>query len=55
MKYLLYSLFGLVLGLVSLGFLVPLIIDAALEYATLGEIVQAIEKVYGKWEETAFF
>ena len=27
MKYLLYSLFGLVLGLVSVGFLVPLIID----------------------------
>ena len=33
----------------------PHIINAALEYATLGEIVQAIEKVYGKWEETAFF
>ena len=33
----------------------PHIINAALEYATLGEIVETMKKVFGKWEETAFF
>ena len=28
------------------------IIDAALEYATLGEIVDAMKVVYGEWTET---
>ncbi len=31
--------------------LLPLIIDAALEYATLGEIVNAMKKVFGEWNE----
>ena len=31
--------------------LVPLIIDAALEYATLGEIVDAMKKHFGDWHE----
>ena len=31
--------------------LVPLIIDAALEYATLGEIVDAMKSHFGEWQE----
>jgi methylmalonyl-CoA mutase N-terminal domain/subunit len=31
--------------------LLPLIIDAALEYATLGEIVNAMKIVFGEWSE----
>lgn len=31
--------------------LVPLIIDAALEYATLGEIVESMKVVFGEWQE----
>ena len=31
--------------------LIPLIIDAALEYATLGEIVEAMKDVFGDWQE----
>ncbi|MBI44746.1 MAG: methylmalonyl-CoA mutase [Candidatus Marinimicrobia bacterium] len=31
--------------------LLPLIIDAALEYATLGEIVNAMKTVFGEWNE----
>ena len=27
------------------------IIDAALEYATLGEIVDSMKKVFGEWSE----
>ena len=31
--------------------LIPLIVDAALEYATLGEIVNAMKVVFGDWTE----
>ena len=31
--------------------LVPLIIEAALEYATLGEIVDSMKSHFGDWEE----
>ena len=31
--------------------LVPLIIDAALEYATLGEIVSSMQSHFGDWQE----
>ena len=31
--------------------LVPLIIDAALEYATLGEIVDSMKSHFGDWHE----
>ena len=31
--------------------LLPLIIDASLEYATLGEIVNAMKVVFGEWQE----
>ena len=31
----------------------PLIIDAALSYATLGEIVDSIKKVFGEWQENS--
>ena len=31
--------------------LLPLIIDAALEYATLGEIVDSMKIVFGEWKE----
>jgi len=31
--------------------LLPLIVDAALEYATLGEIVNAMKVVFGEWNE----
>ena len=34
--------------------LLPLIIDASLEYATLGEIVNAMKEVFGEWQETSF-
>ena len=33
--------------------LMPLIIDAALEYATLGEIVDSMKLVFGEWKEDA--
>ena len=33
--------------------LLPTIIDAALEYATLGEIVNAMKKVFGDWVENS--
>ena len=33
--------------------LMPLIIDAALEYATLGEIVDSMKLVFGDWKEDA--
>ena len=33
--------------------LLPLIIDAALEYATLGEIVDSMKVVFGEWQEDA--
>ena len=33
--------------------LMPLIIDAALEYATLGEIVDSMKSVFGEWQEKA--
>ena len=33
--------------------LIPLIIDAALEYATLGEIVDSMKKVFGDWKENS--
>ena len=33
--------------------LMPLIIDAALSYATLGEIVDSIKKVFGEWQENS--
>tara|TARA_B110000263_G_scaffold123865_1_gene107721 strand:+ start:471 stop:2099 length:1629 start_codon:yes stop_codon:yes gene_type:complete len=33
--------------------LLPLIIDAALEYATLGEIVDSMKVVFGEWKEEA--
>ena len=33
--------------------LLPLIIDASLEYATLGEIVNAMKEVFGEWQETS--
>ena len=33
--------------------LMPLIIDAALEYATLGEIVDSMKVVFGEWQEAA--
>ena len=33
--------------------LIPLIIDAALEYATLGEIVDSMKKVFGEWKENS--
>tara|TARA_Y100001970_G_scaffold42776_1_gene53270 strand:- start:53621 stop:55237 length:1617 start_codon:yes stop_codon:yes gene_type:complete len=33
--------------------LLPLIIDAALEYATLGEIVDSMKEVFGDWTEKA--
>ncbi len=33
--------------------LLPLIINASIEYATMGEIVEAMKKVFGGWEETA--
>tara|TARA_B100000579_G_scaffold433801_1_gene453289 strand:+ start:2062 stop:3693 length:1632 start_codon:yes stop_codon:yes gene_type:complete len=33
--------------------LMPLIIDAALEYATLGEIVDSMKLVFGEWQEKA--
>ena len=33
--------------------LMPLIIDAALEYATLGEIVDSMKIVFGEWQEKA--
>ena len=32
--------------------LMPLIIDAAKSYATLGEIVESMKKVFGDWNET---
>ena len=31
--------------------LVPLIIEAALDYATLGEIVEAMKSEFGEWQE----
>ena len=31
--------------------LVPLIVEAALEYATLGEIVDAMKPCFGDWHE----
>ena len=31
----------------------PLIIDAAKSYATLGEIVDSMKVVFGEWEESA--
>ena len=31
--------------------LVPFIIDAVLEYATLGEIVEAMKNCFGEWTE----
>ena len=33
--------------------LLPLIIDASLEYATLGEIVNSMKEVFGEWQETS--
>ena len=33
--------------------LVPLIIEASLEYATLGEIVESMKKVFGEWQENS--
>ena len=33
--------------------LMPLIIDAAKSYATMGEIVDAMKVVFGEWEETS--
>ncbi len=35
------------------GNLLPLIIDAALAYATLGELVDSMKVVFGEWQETA--
>jgi len=35
--------------------LVPLIVQAAKEKATLGEIVEAMKKEFGEWQETAVF
>ena len=35
--------------------LLPLIIDAAREYATLGEIVDAMKDIFGEWTEKAVF
>ena len=34
------------------GNLIPLIIDAAESYATLGEIVDAMKEVFGEWNES---
>ena len=31
--------------------LVPIIIDAVLEYATLGEIINSMKNVFGEWNE----
>ena len=33
--------------------LMPLIIEAAKSYATLGEIVDSMKVVFGEWEESA--
>ena len=33
--------------------LMPLIINAALEYATLGEIVDSMKDVFGEWQENS--
>ena len=33
--------------------LVPLIIEASLEYATLGEIVKSMKKIFGEWQENS--
>ena len=33
--------------------LVPVIIDAVLEYATLGEIVESMKNIFGEWHETS--
>ena len=33
--------------------IVPLIIDAVLEYATLGEIVDCMKEIYGEWTENS--
>ena len=33
--------------------LVPIIIDAVLEYATLGEIVESMKNVFGEWTESS--
>ena len=33
--------------------LMPLIIEAAKSYATLGEIVDSMKIVFGEWQETA--
>lgn len=35
--------------------IIPLIIEAAKQYATLGEIVQAMKDVFGEWQETTVF
>ena len=32
--------------------LMPLIIDAAKSYATLGEIVDSMKQVFGEWKES---
>ena len=33
--------------------LVPLIVDAVLEYATLGEIVESMKNIFGEWTESS--
>ena len=33
--------------------LMPLIIEAAKSYATLGEIIDSMKVVFGEWKETA--
>ena len=33
--------------------LVPIIIEAVLEYATLGEIVESMKNVFGEWTESS--
>ena len=41
------------LGLYSKGKIIPHIINATLNNATLGEIVESIKTVFGEWEEKA--
>ena len=35
--------------------MMPLIIDAAKKFATMGEIVIAMKAEFGEWQETAVF
>jgi methylmalonyl-CoA mutase, N-terminal domain len=49
------SLEGIRLAAAENRNLMPLFVDAALNYVTLGEMIEELKKIFGVYEETAVF